>query len=69
MEGARAVRFSKECACLGLLKTLLDTGDRSTEKWGARKAGGGESRGEGQKRKGMEGWVKGEQPGIVQSRA
>ncbi len=24
----RALRYSKECACLGLLKTLLDTGER-----------------------------------------
>jgi hypothetical protein len=41
----------------------------ATENWGTREEGGGESRGEGQKRKGMEGWVKGEQPGIVQPRA
>jgi hypothetical protein len=41
----------------------------ATEKWGARKEEEGESRGEGQKRRGIEGWVKGEQPGIVQPRA
>jgi hypothetical protein len=41
----------------------------ATENWDASEEGGGESRGEGQKRKGMEGWVKREQPGIVQPRA
>ncbi len=35
------------------------------KKWGARKGEGGERREEGQKRKGTEGWVKGEQPGVV----
>jgi hypothetical protein len=38
--------------------------ERQRKKWGARKGEGGEGR-EGQKRKGTEGWVKEEQPGIV----
>jgi hypothetical protein len=33
--------------------------------WGARKGEGGERRRDGQKRKGIEGWVKGVQPGII----
>ena len=43
-------------------------GERSVrEKWGGGgiKGEGGERRLEGHKRKGTEGWVKGEQPGIV----
>ena len=38
-------------------------------KIGALERKGEERTGEGQKRKGMEGWVKREQPGIVQPRA
>ncbi len=38
---------------------------RETKNWGARKRGAGERRGGRQKRKRMEGWVKGEPPGII----
>ena len=67
-EGERGVRGEKDRnGERGMREERKERG--ATEKWGARKAGGGESRGERQKRKGMEGWVKGEQPGIVQPRA